>query len=142
MSFNNDARKRISRATKIVEQSQVLASRPKKRHPAPMSGGGSTTRIVWAKHDEDIKKAKYDKDPTKVIFNAVEVEIYKLVRKDDDTNKEGEVGEYKLEPIMDGDEPKKMIVINPSFSDDIAKDEWFGFVPTSAKLQVATILSC
>lgn len=138
MAYNRDAQSRISRSTKQSEQQTPPLYRHPSRRQRPSLGGGDATEIVWAKSDQEIPKAVLKDDPDDCVIMAVEVEAFQLVpleTSDTEAPEAGQPGQYKFEAIQDGDEPKKYVVFNPSPTDAIAAGEWFGFLPTSAKLQ-------
>lgn len=141
MSFNQDARSRIARQTKRLEQAVTPQYRPAHRRVAP-GISGSDTELIVARHDEELPTAYLHHDPGQCTIKAVEVEIYRLVPKDPDEIEPGEAGDYMLEAIMDGDEPRTLIVANFSPSEPIPKDEWFAILPTNGRIQMASLWPC
>ncbi len=141
MTLNNHSIARIARSTKRVEQAITPQPRQRQRRQAP-SAPGNKTELICAKHDEELPKAVNSSNPANVVIKAVEVELFRVIPKDD-TIEDGDAGDYKLEAMLDDDdEPLTAVVANFSFTDAIAKNEWFWVLPTNGKIKLATVWSC
>lgn len=137
--FDRRSAARIARETRRAEQEQTPRYRPRARRQKPNPPKGDS--LICAKHTAELPKATFNKDPAKVVVKAVEVEIFRLIPKDDKTES-GKPGDYKLEAIKNGNDPAKEVVANFSFTDAIPKDEWFWVLPSNGPIKIATIWSC
>lgn len=140
--FDRKSAERLARETRRSEQQITPTFRPRQRRQKPVRPGKGGGEIIWAISTEEIPRAVLRNRPGDCVVTAVEVEAYALIPRETDENEPpdaGQPGQYTLEAILDGEEPKKYVVFNPSPSEAVPANEWFGFLPTSASLQAITI---